>query len=213
MHSPTSSTDSSFSSTSSSSASYQLILEHVFQYPGTYELPSIPLRTMYTINTESRIQQAPLMANELSPSDGQASISSQKTAAQVATAQFSTSLVNHIARLPSQPCSLPPSFVTSFLLRSFPIELELVDFPQALTCLDYLKDLERRRRRETEASLSRLGIRPNSIGQPGDLSTRHTGVAAWLFDVEKAEKKVEALYSQIYVGLRKWVSSQSEFVL
>ncbi|KAI9722831.1 MAG: hypothetical protein M1828_004397 [Chrysothrix sp. TS-e1954] len=204
-HTAASSSESSFSSSSSTGASYTLILEHVFQYPGTYELKSIPLRTMYTINAEQRAQQPNMNSYSQSSSNGNSSGNNQKTTAQAATAQFSNALINHIARMPSQPCSLPPSFITNFLLKAFPLELELVDFPQALTGLDYLRDLERRRRRETEASLRRIGVEPGRLGHLNDISTRHTGVAAWLQSTEKAERKVEALYTQVYIGLRRWI--------
>ena len=72
--------------------------------------------------------------------------------------------MQHITQLPSQPSSLPPSFVTSFVRKCFPPELEQVDFPQALSALDYLKDLEVRRRREVVAAFDKLGIAREDLG-------------------------------------------------
>lgn len=110
--------------------------------------------------------------------------------------------------MPSQPCSLPPIFINSFVRRCFPPELELVDFSQALTGLDYLKDLETRRRREGAAAFNRLGIERDQLRADREelLKTAHPTVAKWADDTEKSETKIEALYTQVYVALRRWVS-------
>jgi hypothetical protein len=121
-----------------------------------------------------------------------------------AAALLKAHLMSRIAQLPNQPCSLPPSFVTSFVRRCFPPELEEVDFPQALTALDYLKDLETRRRKEVLAALKRLGI-TGAEGETSDLAKRYPGVLSWLNSIENKEKKVMALYTQVYLGLRRWV--------
>ncbi|KAK3078851.1 hypothetical protein LTS18_006467, partial [Coniosporium uncinatum] len=202
-HSRTPSTD-----TTSSGSSYQLILEHILAYPGTYE---IPLRTMYTLNCAPRAQPLPLgLARSTTPAS---STNTSPTVAnfpfqdqQQATAQFTTSLMAQISQLPAQPCSLPPAFVTSFVQRCFPPELPMVDFPQALTALDYLKDLETRRRKEVAASLSRLGIDRNSLGSEVDeLARRYPGVAVWVRALEEKEKRVDAYYTGLWVALRRWV--------
>jgi hypothetical protein len=88
--------------------------------------------------------------------------------------------------------------------RCFPPELEEVDFPQALTALDYLKDLESRRRKEVLAALKRLGITGDEA-EKSDLAKRYPGVLSWLNSLENKEKKVIALYTQVYLGLRRWV--------
>jgi hypothetical protein len=116
--------------------------------------------------------------------------------------------MSQISQLPSQPCSLPPAFVTSFIQRCFPIELHLVDFPQSLTALDYLKDLETRRRKEIVHSLARLNIDKSSLGAlsgGGDLSSYGQVVADWLKTLEAKERKVDALYTHLYIALRRWV--------
>lgn len=130
----------------------------------------------------------------------------QQLAAQAATAQFKANLMSHISQLPSQPCSLPPSFVTSFVRRCFPPELDQIDFPQALTALDYLKDLETRRRKEVIAALKRLGVDRDNLHERDQLGKKYPGVLSWVTSIEDKERKVEALYTQVYIGLRRWVS-------
>jgi hypothetical protein len=195
------------SKSSSSGASYQLILEHMMSYPGTYELP---LRTMYTLNCAPRAQPLPSPTARSHPS----SVANSPTSPtfpydqQAATAQFTSALMSQIAQLPSQPCSLPPAFVTSFLNRCFPVELHMVDFPQSLTALDYLKDLETRRRKEIVSSLMRLGINEELlVSAPGDeeLSKWNPIIAEWLKSLETKERRVAGLYGQLYISLRRWV--------
>lgn len=119
-----------------------------------------------------------------------------------------------IAQMPSHPASLPPSFITAFVRKCFTLELSLVDFPQALTGLDYLKDLETRRRREVAAALERLDIRRETLGTAeDDLSIRYPGVLAWFRSLEEKERKIEALYTQLYIGLRRWVSTMKSSLI
>ena len=190
----------------SAGASYPLILEHILTYPGTYELP---LRTMYTLNSTPRAQpprSRPQTPNrEACPSPTQTQFPGEAKAN--ATAEFQSSLVNQISNLPSQPCSLPPVFITTFLRRCFADDLVKVDFPQALTALDYLKDLETRRRREVAAALTRLGLDKTTVSSDMESVVRkNASVAAWVQQLESNERKVEAFYTQLYVGLRRWVS-------
>lgn len=121
-----------------------------------------------------------------------------------AAAQLRANLMAHISQLPSQPTSLPPSFITSFVRRCFPPELDEVDFPQALTAMDYLKDLEVRRRREVVAALDKLGIDREDLSHRDKLARKYPGVLRWVTEIEDKERKVEALYTQVYVGLRRW---------
>ena len=114
--------------------------------------------------------------------------------------------MEQISFLPSQPFSLPPSFITSFVRRCFTEDLCLVDFTQALTALDYLKDLENRRKRELSAALHRLGIDKETFGKEREkLNERYPGLTEWVLSMEEKEKRVEALYTQVYIGLRRWV--------
>ena len=104
--------------------------------------------------------------------------------------------------------SLPPSFVTAFLRKCFAHELSLVDFPQALTGLDYLKDLESRRRREMKAAFERLDISQGTLDTAeSSLAQRYPGVLEWYKSIDDKEHKVTALYTQLYIALRRWVCS------
>lgn len=96
--------------------------------------------------------------------------------------------------------------MTSFLRRCFPPQLEEVDFPQALTGLDYLKDLETRRRKEVAAALKRLGVDRDNLREKEELGMKYPGVLRWIESIERDEREVEALYTQVYIGLRRWVS-------
>ncbi|KAJ5386164.1 hypothetical protein N7509_008705 [Penicillium cosmopolitanum] len=67
--------------------------------------------------------------------------------------------------------------------------------------------LETRWKKEMEAALTRLGIKredaenPNSSGFAG----KYPGVMTWLHSMNTKARTVTALYTQIYVGLRRWV--------
>ena len=114
--------------------------------------------------------------------------------------------MTQISQLPNQPTSLPPSFITGFLRKCFPLELTEVDFPQALTGLDYLKDLETRRRREVASAMARLDIDRETLDSEDDpLTSRYPGVASWVKSIEEKERKIDALYTQLYIGLRRWI--------
>ncbi|PYI07249.1 hypothetical protein BO78DRAFT_386170 [Aspergillus sclerotiicarbonarius CBS 121057] len=176
------------------------IFDHCLRYPGSYE---IPLRTMYSLNCNpARPPATGTRAPETAfhrPSNSSTSQDSLDPAA-----DFRAQLTHQISRLPSQPCSLPPSFVTSFLRRCFTLQLEEVDFPQALTALDYLKDFENRRRKEVADALQRLGMEPNDVKEKSELAKKYPGVLTWLESISIQGRRVEALYTQIYVGLRRW---------
>lgn len=205
--------DDAAAASPSEGAAYPWILEHLLAYPGSYE---IPLRTMYTLNATTQAQQ---QQNHTIPSPssitsvpGNAFPTQRKDeqynlTTATAAAQLRANLMSHISQLPSQPCSLPPSFVTSFVRRCFPPDLDQVDFPQALTALDYLKDLEIRRRREVVAALDRLGIDRADLGKQSVIGRKYPGVVRWVIGVEDKERKIEALYTQVFLGLRRWVSS------
>ena len=209
-NSPTSSTDGS---------AFPWILEHLLAYPASYE---IPLRTMYTLNSAPQAQPhsrlaanrpgTPSLSNgsstDSSPASPDFPIEQQhQLAAHAATEHFKSCLMNHVRQLPSQPFSLPPAFITSFVRRCFSEELCLVDFTQALTALDYLKDLENRRKRELSLALQRLGVNKDTFVQEGnETSRKYPGVSTWLLSMQEKERKVEALYTQVYIGLRRWVN-------
>lgn len=214
--------NSTSSSSSTEGTAFPWILEHLLNYPGSYE---IPLRTMYTLNSTPHAQPFPrqsLRSGTPSLSDGSCPESppaspaspsfppeqlQQSLPGHSVTEHFKSCLMSHISRLPSQPFSLPPAFITSFVRRCFTDDLCLVDFTQALTALDYLKDLENRRKRELTLVLHRLGLGKDTLEQAGDaISRKHPRIAEWLLGMQTKERKVEALYTQVYIGLRRWVS-------
>ena len=190
-------------------STYSLILEHVLSYPGTFELPYL---TMTAVPPNATSERTP--DNWLSKEDRKRQqledVPPVTTPLQSATADFITCLSRSIGHSPSQPCSLPPSFTSSFLRRCFPSELSLVDFPHALIGLEYLDDINTRRRRDVSNAKKRLGIDPkvgvNSLPMDGS-----PGLEAWLREVNNIERKAEALYTQLYVALRRWVSDTIEF--
>ncbi|KAL8711057.1 MAG: hypothetical protein Q9220_004438 [cf. Caloplaca sp. 1 TL-2023] len=194
------------------------ILEHLLAYPGTYE---IPLRTMYTLNSTQQPQHYPRQSyradtpslsnsNASSPDSSPASPDfpaemQHRLPPNTATEHFKSCLMNHISQLPSQPFSLPPAFITSFVRRCFTVDLCLIDFTQALTALDYLKDLEGRRRREITLALQRLGLDRDSIGKSEEeLRDSRPRIAEWVQGMQEKERKVESLYTHVYLGLRRW---------
>ena len=188
------------------------VLDHYVRYPGSYE---IPLRTMYSLNCEPTKRAPTTLTSCNKPLPGSAfskvpskasSSSSSNEPCPDAGAEFREQLQSHIARLPSQPCSLPPNFLTSFLRRCFAANLKEVDFPQALTGLDYLRDLETRRKKEVVAARSRLGI-TGDANERSELGKNHRGVLSWIESVQRHERRIESLYSQVYIGLRRWVGS------
>jgi hypothetical protein len=181
------------------------ILEHVLQYPGSYE---IPLRTMYTLNCVPRSQPLPkdlsrTQSTSVSPITGQMSW----TGAETATMSFTSQLMNHLNSLPTQACSLPPTFIVNFVNRCFHPSLQLVDFPQALTALDYLRDLETRRRKEMKLAFERVHVHAESYeSDMASMAEKFPGIALWVRNVEGKNRKAESYYAQLWLGLRRWVS-------
>lgn len=183
------------------------IFDHCLRYPGSYELP---LRTMYALNCNPTRQpppanRAPETAFCERPSHSPKSSVSSQDAPLDRAADFRALLTHQISRLPSQPCSLPPSFVTSFLRRCFTPELGDVDFPQALTGLDYLRDLEIRRRKEVKAALDRLQVKPDDLKEKAELGKKWPNVLTWIESNCAKNRTAEALYTQVYIGLRRRV--------
>ncbi|KAG8529331.1 uncharacterized protein KY384_005967 [Bacidia gigantensis] len=208
--------NSSSSSSSTEGSAYPWILEHLLTYPSTYE---IPLRTMYTLNSAPSAQQPPRQSTRVDTPSLSSSASSLDGSPQTpefpvdpkhhlpqatATDHFKQCLMEHISQLPSQPCSLPPAFITSFVRRCFTEDLAMVDFTQSLTALDYLKDLENRRKRELTAVLQRLGIDEDVVSERRAEISYNSRISEWVNGMHDKERKVEALYTQVYIGLRRW---------
>lgn len=165
------------------------IFDHCLRYPGSYE---IPLRTMFDLNMNSVRCATPTK----STFDSDEPVN--------AASELRSQLSHLIARYPSQPGGLPPSFITSFLRRSFAANLHEVEFSQALTALDYLRDLDARWRKEVTGALRRLGIESDSPTSQADLARNCPGVLTWIEALNAKIHKAEVLYSRVYIGLRRW---------
>ena len=83
----------------------------------------------------------------------------------------------------------------------------MVDFPQSLTALDYLKDLETRRRKEIAHSFRTLNLDQSNLNSEKmhDLRSWNPAVADWVESLEAKLRRVDALYSNVYISLRRWV--------
>ncbi|KAI9373267.1 hypothetical protein BJX61DRAFT_389712 [Aspergillus egyptiacus] len=172
------------------------IFDHLLRYPGSYE---IPLRTMYELNCNPT--RGPASGTQTPETAFQRRPTSPTTSA---AEDLRNRLAKQVSRLNAQPCSLPPSFITSFLRRCFAPQLEDVDFLQALTGLDYLRDLEARRKKEVAAALQRLDVGPEDLKENSEFSKKYPGVISWIESINVKGRKVEALYTQLYIGLRRW---------
>lgn len=138
---------------------------------------------------------------EASPSSS--SFLGQHLSGQNASDHFKECLLNHLKQLPSRQVSLPASFISSYVRKCFPQELCDVDFTMALTALDYLKDLESRRRRELAHVFERLGLDKNRLGEAElEVGRAHLD---WAVSMHAKDGKVESLYTEVYVALRRWV--------
>ena len=93
----------------------------------------------------------------------------------------------------------------SFVRRCFTPDLCLVDFTQALTAMDYLKDLENRRKRELAQALQRLRLDKTPDGVACGVMSTNPRMSQWVAGQQDKERKAETLYTQVYVGLRRWV--------
>jgi hypothetical protein len=97
--------------------------------------------------------------------------------------------MEHIQNMPPQPCTLPPIFLTTFIQRCFPQNFEDVDFDQALTALDYLRDLEHRRKKELEKAVRARGQYDSKI-----VNLRNRSI------------KLDRTYAVALTGIRRFVS-------
>lgn len=136
------------------------VLDHVMTHPESYQT-ALPLRTIYSLNCRT---------------------------ASTTPASFEAMLLEHLQNQPVQPCTLPPAFLTSFVDRCFPAALDRVDFDQALTALDYLRDLELRRQQDLVKA-----ERVRSLADPKIVPLRARAA------------KLDLLYAKALVGVRRWV--------
>jgi len=181
------------------------ILEHVLQYPGSYE---IPLRTMYTLNCIPRSQPRPRDLSRGQTPTGGSPVNGQMawSDAEASSMSFTSQLMQHLRSVPQEQKSLPPSFIVNFVTRCFHPEIGLVDFNQGLTALDYLRDLETRRRKEMVAAFERVHIYADTY--ESDMQTmaeKFPGIALWVGNIEGKNRKAESHYALVWLGLRRWI--------
>jgi hypothetical protein len=189
------------------------IFDHCLRYADQYE---ISLRAAYELNchptksTMTGSTPSVLSRNSVWSKASKSTHRSSDTPSfeADANAQFRAFLTRTVSQLPSQPCSLPPSFTTSFVRRCFCLDLAEVDFAQALTALDYLKDLQDRWKKEIDAAFRRLNVTADDARDPknSELARQYPGVMAWYQEINGKARMIDFLYTQVYVGLRRWVS-------
>lgn len=155
------SSNGSDSSSPSEGTAMTWIMDHLYNYPERYI--ELPLRTTYILNSNPKLKSA----------------------------DFKMLMMEHIASLPSQPPALPHAFLSSFVKKCFPRNLESADFDQALTALDYLRNLEDRRKREIGKVMREAGV-----------DSRDSRV----LQLKDRMQKVDNLYARVLTGLRQWVS-------
>ncbi|KAG0159493.1 hypothetical protein PDIDSM_7015 [Penicillium digitatum] len=189
------------------------IFDHCLRYADSYE---IPLRAAYELNchpskspmSPSFIPQSPSIFSRKSVWSKNADSKSSSDAPSYDTnAEFRACLSKTVAELASQPCSLPPSFIINFVRRCFCLELSDVDFAQALTALDYIRDLQGRWKKETDAAFNRLNVTSHDMSDPrhSEVARRFPNVLVWYKDISNKARMIDFLYTQVYVGLRRWV--------
>jgi hypothetical protein len=178
------------------------VLEHVLQYPGSYD---IPLKTMYELNRVDRAHHMPKAVSRsgsTSPVNGQFAWNSPEAASM----SFTSSLASQLKALPTRTSALPPNFIVNFVTRTFMPEPSEVDWSQALTALDYLKDLESRRRREMGGTFESLNVyRDTWEADMARVAETAPGIALWINNLEGKNRKAESYYAQIWLGLRRWI--------
>ncbi len=108
----------------------------------------------------------------------------------------------------SPGANMPLTTITNFVREALPGELRQVRFSEGLTCLDFLREIETKRRREWAGVRIRLGVPPDQGGRASYTERVEDGspVDAWIQAMTEKEQDAESLYSQVYVGVRHWVS-------
>jgi hypothetical protein len=84
----------------------------------------------------------------------------------------------------------------------------MVDFTQGLAALDYLRDLDNRRKKELMLAFERTEIRLESFDADVEkISERFPGAALWAKNLQGKAGRADRYYAKIWLGLRRWVSS------
>ncbi|CAI7579896.1 unnamed protein product [Penicillium glandicola] len=190
------------------------IFDHCLRYADNYE---ISLRAAYELNCHPStatmgtgfLPRSPSIfsRNSIWSKNSRNSKSSFDAPSYDTNAEFRACLTKTVSELPSQPCSLPPSFIISFVRRCFCLDLSDVDFAQALTALDYIRDLQGRWKKEIDAAFNRLNITAKDASDPqhSELARKFPNVLTWYKDISHKARLIDFMYTQVYVGLRRWV--------
>lgn len=196
----------------SDGSAFPLILEHYMLNPASYE---IPLRSMYALNCQTLSLMSPTGVKESAFAKPAVQNSTEPLAD--AASQFKAQLISQISKSPHQ-FDLPVGFMVSFVRRVFAANLENVDFPQAFTALDYLRNLERRRKKEIVAAFKCLDIDIRnskslflriSESQKQNLQETYPGVVRWIESIEDRDRKAYHLNKNVDISLRRWVGSSA----
>ncbi|KAJ5960508.1 uncharacterized protein N7479_007658 [Penicillium vulpinum] len=189
------------------------IFDHCLRYADNYE---ISLRAAYELNCHSSkstmgnstVPRSPsIFRNSIWSKNSRNSDSSLDAPSYDTNAEFRACLTKTVSELSSQPVSLPPAFIISFVRRCFCLDLSYVDFAQALTALDYLRDLQARWKKEIDAAFNRLNITAQDASDPqhSEVARKFPNVLNWYKDISHKARLIDFMYTQVYVGLRRWV--------
>ncbi|CAG7980025.1 unnamed protein product [Penicillium salamii] len=198
------------------------IFDHCLRYSDSYD---ISLRAAYELNCQSTKNMASSGASTSSHSrspsvfsrnsslskDSRSSRTSSGSSYETnpwdTNAEFRACLTRTVSEMPSQPCALPPTFIASFVRRVFTKELRYVTFSQALCSLDYLKGLQGRWKKEVDGAFRRINVNPQDVIDPqsSEVTRNFPGVMVWYKDISQKARVIDMLYTQVYVGLRRWI--------
>lgn len=187
---------------------------------------------MYTINCNSAYKTRPTSGNsgnafsqqkhrhsnstrstgsaESSNSNGHSENTSPRSSADIdeidGAHDFSAMMENHVARLPSQPCSISVILLLKFLRGCFTENSDEVDFNQALSAIDWMRDLHIRWKKGFDSALAALGITRTDLEtlDHGQLAAKFPTSIGWLWDMFAKAHNLEAMYGQLYLNLRRW---------
>ena len=97
-----------------------------------------------------------------------------------------------------------PQFVHKICLENvFRADYKEAQFNQALTALDYLRDLECTRRTALHDTAVRLGITKEDWR---DVLSEEQEAYTWVESVQQQELVIESHYANVFIDLRIWVS-------
>jgi hypothetical protein len=99
---------------------------------------------------------------------------------------------------------LPPAVILNTVKRILQKDYNKVDFSNALTALDYLRDLELTRRAKLRTAAVRLNI---TLQTWRAVLADNPDALKWIELIQKYELIIEEGYAKIFIDLRIWVSS------